>query len=68
MDLSVFYCLCYERDISIDILEYQVSEQIVPDLNEDEGIRIDKIRDDHCRAVAEQGKDKNKIHALIWEV
>ena len=32
--LSVFYCLCYVKDISTDMPEYQVSEEKYPDLNE----------------------------------
>ena len=35
MYLSVFYCLCYAKDISKYILEYQVLEERDPDLNEE---------------------------------
>ena len=35
MCLYVFYCLCYEMDISTYIFEDQVSEEIYPDLNEE---------------------------------
>ena len=45
--LSVFYYLCYVKDVSTDILEYQVSEERDPDLNEEEGIILDEIRKDH---------------------
>ena len=31
--LSVFYCLCYEMDVSTDMSEGQVSEERDPDLN-----------------------------------
>ena len=41
---SVFYCLCYEIDISTDMLEDQVAEEKHPDLNEEEDIRLDEIR------------------------
>ena len=44
MYLSVFYCLCYEMDISTDMLEGQVSEEIYPNLNEEEDIRMDYSR------------------------
>ena len=39
MYLSVFYCLCYVKYVSTDILEYQVSEERDTDLNEEEDIR-----------------------------
>ena len=41
-------------------------EERDPDLNEMEDIRFDKIREDHWRDLAEENKDKKKIHALIW--
>ena len=47
MHLSVLYCLCYEMDIYIDILEEQVLEEIYPDLREEEYIRMYEIRDSH---------------------
>ena len=40
----MFYCLCYEIDISTDMLEDQVAEEKHPDLNEEEDIRLDEIR------------------------
>ena len=39
-----------------------------PDLNEKEDIRLDEIREEHWRDVAEEGDDKKKIHALRWEL
>ena len=68
MYLSVFYCLCYDTDISTDMLEDQVAEERDPDLNEKEDIRLDEIREDHWRDVAEEGDDKKKIHILRWEI
>ena len=47
MYLFVFYCFCYVKYVSIDMLEYQVSEDRDPDLNEDEDIRLDPIREEH---------------------
>ena len=35
MCFYVFYCLCYVKDISTDMLEDQVSEERYLDLNED---------------------------------
>ena len=64
---SVFYCLCYVMDMSTKI-EEQVSEERVPDLNEDEDIRMDEIGDEHWRDDYEEGDYKNKIHALRWDV
>ena len=68
MYLSVFYCLCYVKGISTDMLEEQASEERDPDLNEEEGIRMEDIMEEHCRDVAEDGEDKSKIHALRWDV
>ena len=52
MHFSVFYRLYYEMDISTDILEDQVSEERDLDLNDDEDIRLDAIREDHWINVA----------------
>ena len=35
VSLSIFYCLCYEMDISTDMLEDQVLEERYPDLIEE---------------------------------
>ena len=45
MYLSVFYYFCYVTDISTDMSEDQVPEEIDPNLNEEEDIRIDEIRE-----------------------
>ena len=66
MCLSVFYCLCYEMDISTYMSEEQVLDKIYMDLNEEEDIRMDEIRYKHCMDVAEEGGDKKKIHSLRW--
>ena len=66
--LSVFYCLCCAKDRYTDMLEDQVAEERYPDLNEEEDIRLDAIRGDHWRNVAEEGDKKKKIIALRWEV
>ena len=68
MDLSMFYCLCYFKDVSTYMLEEQVSEERDPDLNEEEDIRMDSIREDHCIYVSDKGDDKKKMHALRWEI
>ena len=36
MFLSIFYCLCFVEDISVDMAEEQVTEEINPDLKEGE--------------------------------
>ena len=51
--LSLFYCLCYVKYISTDMSEDQVSEERYPDLNKEEDIRLDAIREDHWRNVDE---------------
>ena len=68
MHLSVLYCLCYVTDISIDMSEEQVAGERDKDLNEEEDIRLDGIREENWKDIAEEGDDKNKIHALRWEV
>ena len=68
MYLSVFYCLCYVTDVSSDMSEDKVAEERDPDLNEEEDTRLDEIIEDHCNDFAEDGGDKNNIHAQIWEV
>ena len=68
MYLYVFYCLCYEMDISTYMSEDQVPEDRYPDLNEEEDIRLDAIREEHWRYVAEEIDDNKNIHALRLEV
>ena len=68
MRLSVFYCLCYDIDISTYMSEDQVLEEIDTDLNEEEDIIMDEIMDEHWRDVAGEGDDKKKIHALRWDI
>ena len=43
-------------------------EEIDPDLNEEEDIRMEDSREDHLRDVSEYGKDKSNIYALTWDV
>ena len=44
-----------------------MSDKRDTDLNEDEDIRMEVSRKDHCRDVAEDGEDNSKIHALSWD-
>ena len=62
----VFYCLCYDTDITTYMSEDQVVEERYPDLDEMDDIRFDGIREDHWRDLAEESNDKKKIHALRW--
>ena len=55
-------------DIYTYILEDQVSEERDPDLNEEEDIILDEMMEEHWNDVAEEGDDKNNIHALRWEL
>ena len=66
--LFMFYFVCYVTDISIDMSEEHVAEEIDPELNEEEDIRLGAIMEEHWRNVSEEGDDKKKIHGLIWEV
>ena len=64
MYLSVFYCLCYDTDLTTDYSEEQVVEDRDPDLDEMDDIRFDEIWEDHWRDLAKESNDKKKIHAL----
>ena len=66
--LFMFYFVCYVTDISIDMSEEHVAEEIDPELNEEEDIRLGAIMEEHWRNFSEEGDDKKKIHGLIWEV
>ena len=44
MYFSVFYCLCCVKEISMDMLEERVSEDMDPDLNEEEDIIMEDSR------------------------
>ena len=58
MHFSVLNFFCYEIDISTDMSKDQVSEERDPELNEEEDIRMDEIRDKNWRGVAEEGGNK----------
>ena len=64
MYFYVLYCLCYYKYVSTDILENQVAEERDPDLNEDEDVRLDAIREEPRRDVSEEGYNKKKVHDL----
>ena len=42
----------------------QVAEDRYPDLNDEEDIRLEEIREDNWRDVSEKGDNKKKINAL----
>ena len=66
--MYVFYCLCYEMGISIDMSEGQVSEERYSDLNEEEDTIMSGIRDENWRDVAEEVDYKKNICSLRLEV
>ena len=45
-----------------------MEEERDPDLNEEEDIRLDEIREDNWRDFSEEGNNNKRIHALRWEV
>ena len=45
-----------------------MAEERDPDLNREEDIRLDEIREEHWRDVAKEVNNKNNIHSLRWEV
>ena len=68
MYLAVFYCLCYIKERSTDVLKEHVLEEKDADLNDEEDIKIEYSRGNHWRDVAEDSDGKSKIHALGWYV
>ena len=68
MNLYVFYCLCYVKNVSSDLSEEHVLEERDLDLNEEEGIIMDDMREEHWRDVSEEGEDDKEIHTLRWDV
>ena len=58
MCLYIFYCLCYVKEISTDMLEEQVAEEIDHELNEEEDIILYAIREEHWKDVADEGDNK----------
>ena len=66
--LYVFYCLCYAKDRYTYVLEEQVAEERDPNLNEEEDIILDEIREEHCSYVTDECDDKKKVHTLMWGV
>ena len=64
MYFSVFYFVCYVEEISTDMLEEQVSEERDLELNDQEGIRMEYSRKDHCRDVSKDGENNINIHSL----
>ena len=57
------FCLCIVKEIS-----KQLSEEIYTELDEEEDITMNEIKAETWRGVDEDGKDKNNIYALRWEV
>ena len=52
----------------MDFSEDQLAEEIDQDLNEEEDIIMDAIREENWRDVSEEGGNKNNIHSLGWDV
>ena len=51
------------------MLEEQVLEEIFPDLEKEEDIRIPDIREEHWRDVYDDNtKDRSKVHALRFDI
>ena len=68
MFFSVFYFLCYVKEISTDMSEEQVLEERDSDLNEEEDIIMADSWGEHWGDVAEDVEDKSNMHALRWDV
>ena len=68
MYFYVFYCLCCVKEISIDMLEEQGSEERDLGLNEEENIIMGDSREDHWRDVAQYCSNKKNISDLRWGI
>ena len=68
MYLPVFYCLCFAKNRSTYMSEYQVAEERDTEPNEEKDVRLDVIREENWRDVDEEGNNKKKFHELMWEV
>ena len=66
--ICLYFLFFYNTDISTYMSEEQVVEERDPDLNEEEDIRLDEIREEHWRDITEEGDDKKNIHDLRWKV
>ena len=66
--LSVIYCLCCVKYILTDVLEEQVLEEIGPDLNEEEDIRMADSMEEHWSGVDDNGEYKSKFNSLRWYI
>ena len=66
--LSVFYCLYCVKQMSTNFSQDQMSEERYLDLNQEEGIRLDEIREEHWGGFAEGVGYKKKIRSLRWDV
>ena len=66
-ELFISMCFFCVKEISSDMLEEQVSEEIYPHLNEEEYIIMEDSRKDNWRGAAKYGEDNNNINALSWE-
>ena len=66
--ICLCFIFCVIKDVSTYISEEQVLEENDPDLNEEEDIIMDAIRDEEWRDFAEEGDDKKNMHALRWEI
>ena len=61
-----FIDLGYEMDVSTYMSEDKVSEDRDPELNEEEDIIMNEIREDHWNDFSEEGDYKKKMYALRW--
>ena len=52
----------------MDMLEEQVSEERDPYMNEEKNVRMEDSREEPRRDFVEDGEDKSKIRALLWDV
>ena len=69
INLSVFYCLCFVEEISVNIAEKQAMEERNPNIEQEEDLRISNDWVEHWKEVEEkENEERGKFHSLRWEV
>ena len=69
IDSSIFYCLCFIEEISVNIADKIVMEQRDPNIEQEEDFSIYNDREEHWKEVEEKKNlERGKFHALLWQV
>ena len=65
MNFYVFNCCCFMKELTMDMLEEHLREEIDPDLGVDEDTRICDEKENYWKdMLGDNIEDKGKVHAL----